>query len=405
MTATVVHCNETGKAWLYVAFELGWGKWKLAFAASPHRRARVREIDARDLGALLRELAKAKMRLGLPPDAPVRSCYEAGRDGFWLHRWLTAQGIDNVVVDAGSIKVNGRRKRAKTDRLDAELLLGNLMDHHAGRDDQWSVVHVPSVAAEERRQLHREMETLQGERTAHVNRIKGLLASLGIKLPKVTKALPEWLVIQRCGDGSPVPEEMRVRLLREFERWRLVDEQCVDLEKEQRKRITKAPASDPVIDKVRRLLRFKGIGAKTAWLLTMELFGWRTFANRRELGSLMGLTPTPYNSGTVNHDQGISKVGNRRVRGLAVEIAWGWLRYQPESALSRWYWERFGKGSARQRKIGIVALARKLIIALWQALERGQEIVGAEKVDWRHKLRATRAASDDAGLDEGSEAA
>ena len=391
MTATVAHCNATGSAWLYVAFELGWGKWKLAFGTSPHRRARLREIGGGDLDALQRELARAKARLGLAADAPVRSCYEAGRDGFWLHRWLTAQGIDNLVVDAGSMKVNGRRKRAKTDRLDAQLLLGNLMDHHAGHRDRWSVVRVPSLAEEARRQLHREMETVQEERTAHINRIKGLLASLGVRLPKVLSRFPEWLAIQRCADGQAVPAEMTARLLREFERWRLADEQCAALEKEQRDRIIKAPASDAVIGKVRRLLRFKGIGAKTAWLLTMELFGWRTFANRRELGSLTGLTPTPYNSGETNRDQGISKVGNRRVRGLAVEIAWGWLRYQPESALSKWYWERFGKGSSRQRKIGIVALARKLVIALWQALERGQEIAGAEEVEWRKKLRVAAA--------------
>jgi transposase len=395
MTATVVHCNATGAAWLNVAFELGWAKWKLAFGASPHRRARLREIEGGDLEALQRELARAKARLGLPADAPVRSCYEAGRDGFWLHRWLTAQGIDNLVIDAGSMKVNGRRKRAKTDRLDAQLLLGHLMDHHAGHRDRWSVVRVPSLAEEERRQLHREMETLQEERTAHINRIKGLLASVGVRLPKVTSRFPEWLALQRCPGGQAVPAEMTARLLREFERWRLADEQCEGLEKEQRDRIIKAPTSDAVVGKVRRLLRFKGIGAKTAWLLTMELFGWRTFANRRELGSLTGLTPTPYNSGETNRDQGISKVGNRRVRGLAVEIAWGWLRYQPDSALSRWYWERFGKGSARQRKIGIVALARKLVIALWQALERGKEIAGAEEVDWRRKLRV--AASSMAG--------
>jgi transposase len=192
------------------------------------------------------------------------------------------------------------------------------------------------------------------------------------------------LVGMRTWDGQAVPPEMQQRLLREHERWQLVDRQIKDLESERARRVR--TSKDPCMDKVRQLLRVRGIGANSAWLYVMEFFGWRRIRNRKQLASLAGLTPTPYRSGDSDHEQGISKAGNRRLRTMAVEIAWCWLRYQPNSALSKWYQKRFARGSSRQRRIGIVALARKLLVGLWRYLETGEVPDGAELVPWKKGL-------------------
>ncbi len=233
MTATQKQSSGSNSGRLWVAFEMGWATIKVASTCDLLQKPRIREIPARDLRAVHAELAKAKARFGLPADTPVCSCYEAGRDGFWLHRWLTEQGVHNLVVDPGSLKVNRRRKRAKTDRIDARLLLDHLLDHHAGKKHVWSVVHVPTLEQEERRQLHRELQTLQGERTEHVNRIRSILATLGLKLGVVNAQFEAWLDSQRLLEtGQPAPGDYRQRLLREHRRWELVNQQIAELEAE-----------------------------------------------------------------------------------------------------------------------------------------------------------------------------
>ena len=369
---------------LHLALELSWGQWKLAFTIGHGQPPRLRTIAARDLDGLLHEVVRAKHRFGLPPDAPVVSCYEAGRDGFWLHRWLTAQGIDNAIVDSSSIEVNRRRRRAKSDRLDAAKLVTMLLRFHAGEHKVWSVVRVPDVAAEARRQLHRELIAVQDERTEHVNRIKALLASQGIALASVTATFLDDLAALRCWDGSALPDDLRQRLRREFVRWQLTDQQVRDLETERKRRIRQGDT--PPFEPIRRLLELSGVGLSGAWLLVHELFGWRHFRNRRQVGAIVGLTPTPFQSGNSRREQGISKAGNVPVRRMMVELAWGWLRWQPESALSGWYERRFAHNGARARKVGIVALARKLLVALWRYLERGEIPAGARLVSWKAKV-------------------
>jgi transposase len=336
----------------------------------------------------LQEIGKAKKRFGLPDHSPVHSCYEAGRDGFWLQRFLETHGINNVVVDSASIEVKRRRRQRKTDRLDAGKLVSMLIRWDRGERNVWSVVQVPTVADEDRRQLHRDLLELKAERTQHSNRIKGLLAACGLALANIDAEFPELLAKLRTWDGQPVPPELQQRLVREHQRWQLVDRQIKDLTKERARRIR--TSKDTHVDKVRQLLRLRGIGPNSAWLYVMEFFGWRRIRNRKQLAALAGLTPTPHQSGDSDHEQGISKAGNRRLRTMAVEIAWCWLQYQPGSALSQWYQKRFAKGSSRQRRIGIVALARKLLVALWRFLETGQVPSGAETVAWKQGLLTQR---------------
>jgi transposase len=229
-------------------------------------------------------------------------------------------------------------------------------------------VHVPSLEEENRRQLHRELMAIKAERTHHINRIKGLLASQGVLLP-VKKDFLSRLEAVRLWDGSHLPTDLNSRLLREYERYQLAERQINQLELSQVQAIR--TSTDPAVGQVRQLLRLKGIGVNSAWLFVMEFFSWRSFKSRQELGALAGLTPTPYQSGDSAKERGISKAGNRRIRAMAVEIAWAWLRHQPESKLSRWYQKRFAKGGSRMRRIGIVALARRLLIDLWKYLETG----------------------------------
>jgi transposase len=368
---------------LYLAFELGWTSWDLGFTTGMAQKPRLRTIPARDLDALPREIRRAKQRFDLPDDAPVVSCYEAGRDGFWLHRYLDNHGVHNLVVDAASIEVNRRARRAKSDRLDVAKLLTMLIRYHGGERKLWSVVHIPTPDDEDHRQPHRELMAVKDERTEHSNRIKGLLANLGLDVV-VDEQLPDRLGLLRQWDGTPVPPELAARILREFARWTLVDRQAHDLENAQRRAFRDDETAD--VAKLRLLLDLKAIGPMSATLFVREFFGWRQIKNRRELASLAGLTPTPYASGDSQREQGISKAGNRRLRWMAVEIAWGWLRWQPKSALSLWYQRRFGSGNARLRKVGIVALARKLLIALWRYLDQGEVPEGAEFTPWEKKL-------------------
>ncbi len=353
---------------LYLAFELSGSNWKLGFTIGFGQRPRERNIRAGDLDTLEREIGQAKERFGLPQDVPVLSCYEAGRDGFWLHRYLESAGVQNLVVDSSSIEVNRRRRRAKTDSLDVGKLLTMLLRYHRGEKKVWHVVHVPTVEQEDHRQLHREMMALKKERTRHINRIKALLAGQGVRM-QVRKDFLEELEATRLWDGSRLPEGLKALLKREHKRFQLVEEQIAELETERMEAIQNSRRPD--VQMVRDLLRLRAIGVNSSWLFTMEFFGWRKFRNQKEVGALSGLTPTPSQSGSSYREQGIGKSGNRYVRAMAIEIAWGWLRYQPESKLTQWYEERFARGSSRMRRIGIVAVARKLLIELWRYLETG----------------------------------
>lgn len=359
---------------LYLAIELSKNEWKLGFTIGFGQTARLRSLAGRDLAGVMQEIRLARERFGLGPESVVLSCYEAGRDGFYLDRYLQRQGVKNLVVDSASIEVNRRFRRAKTDHLDVGKLLTMLMRYDGGERKVWSVVHVPSVEEEDRRQLHRELLALKRDRTHHINRIKGLLSSQGVVLEVKSDFLIS-LERVRLWNGSPVPAGLRTLLEREYQRLELVRQQVHELEAQRREAIRNS--NDPAMEQVRMLLRLKGIGVNTAWLDVMEFFAWRGFHNRREVGALAGLTPTPYQSGENTREQGISKAGNRPIRALAIEIAWSWLRYQPNSQLSQWYQRRFAKGSSRIRRIGIVALARKLLIALWRYLETGIPPEGA----------------------------
>lgn len=351
---------------LYMAIELSNGKWLLGFTIGFGQQPRLRNLAARDLKGLAEEIRQAKERFGLSENARVLSCYEAGRDGFWLHRYLLKRGVTNLIVDSASIEVNRRKRRAKTDRMDVGKLLTMLMRYHQGEKKVWSLVHVPSPEEEDQRQLHRELMALTAERTRHINRIKGLLASQGVVLPIKADFLFQLETVQ-LWDGSQLLVGMRSRLEREYERLQIFDQQIRQLQHSRTEALR--TSTTPAMEQIRRLLRLKAIGVNSAWVYVMEFFSWRNFHNRREVGSLAGLTPTPYQSGESAHEQGISKAGDRRIRAMAIEIAWVWLRYQPDSQLSRWYQERFAKGNSRIRRIGIVALARRLLIALWQYLE------------------------------------
>jgi transposase len=384
MTAAYTGKVSTPGGVLHLAFELGWTHWKLAFTIGYGQKPRQRTIGARDLSALEQEIAKAKKRFKLGDTAPVVSCYEAGRDGFWLHRYLTARGIANVIVDSASIEVNRRKRRVKSDKLDANKLVNMLIRYHAGESKVWSVVWVPSVVDEDQRQLHREMQELKDDQTRHSNRIKGLLASQGLALEVVDELLPNWLGAARLWDGTALGSDLQRRLVREYERWQFVHRQVLDLSRERRRRMLCDETAH--VGMVRRLLGLAGIGVNGAWLLVYEFFAWRKLQNRKQAGALVGLTGTPYHSGGSEREQGISKAGSKRMRKMLVELAWCWLRWQPESALSYWYARRFGTGKGPARKIGIVAVARKLFIALWKYLERGEIPAGAKLVDWRSKL-------------------
>jgi transposase len=353
---------------LFLAFELGKNTWKLGFTIGVAQQPRERTIPAGAVEGLQQEIIRAKQRFGLPEDTRVVSCYEAGRDGFWLHRYLVTHGVENLVIDSASIEVNRRQRRAKTDRLDVHKLLTMLLRHMAGEKKVWSVVRVPSVDEEDRRQLHRELTTAKCDRTRVINRIKGLLAGYGVQLTLQGDVEAQLEQVQQW-DGSPLPPALRTRLKRAWQQVGFLTTHIQTLEAERRALLRRR--KDPVIDQVRQLFTLRGIGVNSAWLYVMEFFAWRDFQTPKQVGALAGLTPTPYQSGQSRRELGIAKAGNRHIRAMAIEIAWAWRRFQPASALSQWYERRFGSGSARLRKLGIVALARKLLIALWRFLKTG----------------------------------
>jgi transposase len=353
---------------LYMSFELGDKSWKLTMSDGRRGPSRY-TVDAGDTVAVLECLTKARTRCGLSAQCKVHSCYEAGRDGWWLHRWLIEQGIDNIVVDAASIEVNRRARRAKTDRLDGDKLLVMLLRHHAG-ERVWSVLHEPTPEAEDARRTHRELGRLMHERIAHTNRIGSLLVLHNLR-PQIIIGGRDWAAWWER-HRTQLPPMLRAEIERESARLKLVKDQVRALEAARRQEIE--DGKQPL---VKQLVQLRAIGPKGAWVLVKELFGWREFANRRELAGCVGLAPTPYASGDSEIEQGISKAGNRRVRAVLVEQAWKWLQLQPDSALTQWFNRRFAAAGKRMRRVGIVALARRLVIALWRYLKHGEIPAGA----------------------------
>jgi transposase len=367
--------NNSKKRCLYMAMELSHKTWKLAFGVGGNPR--IRQIPARDLGRLDTEIEKAKEKFRLPKDALVVSCYEAGREGYWIHRYLLSVGVENIIVDSSSIEVSRRKRRAKTDRIDSKKLYTMLVRHYGGEKDLWSVVRVPSRRDEDERRIHRELERLQKECNGHSSRIKSLLILHGIDI-KVNRRFEQTLEGMVQWDGSPLGYNLKSELKREYERWETVYRQISKIRKEQLAvvKATKEEEGTPLAGDVKKnhmvlsLMMLCGIGERSAWPLVYE-FLWRDFANRREVGNAAGLCGTPYDSGGSVREQGISKVGSKRIRRLMVELSWCWLRYQSDSAITQWFNQRFRDGGKRMRRVGIVAVARRLLIALWQYVKFG----------------------------------
>ena len=374
MSQATLHAEHSARErTLYVALELGGTRWKLA-AGTGGTKITETSVAAGDVEGLARAIGAAQERHGVPSAGRVLCCYEAGRDGFWLHRELEGRGLGSLVVDSASIEVNRRARRAKTDRLDARKLLAMLARYDGGERTVWRVVRVPTVEQEDARRVHRELDRLTKERTAHCTRIRSLLALHGVGRgvgANLLAVLPT--LTQR--DGTPLPAQLRAELERERTRCALVDVQIRAIEAQRRQRATEGASL--AARQVQQLTRLTAIGETSAWLMAQEIFAWRQIRNRREAGAIVGLTPTPYASDGSAREQGVSKAGNRHVRRVLIQIAWAWLRYQPQSALSRWFQERFGHGSGRMRRVGIVALARRLFIALWQFVDGGLIPAGA----------------------------
>lgn len=355
---------------LFVAFELSLREWKLALTAGLGVAPILRTVAAGHWGGVQRAVSQARQRFQLPATARVVSCYEAGREGFWLHRALLAQGLVNRVVDSASIQVDRRKKRAKTDRIDATHLVQALVRAGLGERGVWREVQVPTVAAEAARQVSRERTSLVQERTRLVNQMRGWLATWGTRLPR--RLTGRWWTQVRDWEGQALPASLQERLARAATRLALLATQVTALEAQQGTTLAAAPTGSAAA----RLLQLKGLAQRGVSVLLDEGLEWRAFRNRRQIGGLLGFAPTPYASGTLQREQGISRAGNTRLQAVSIQLAWNWVRWQPDSSLTQWYRARFGTGG-RARRIGIVAVARKLVIALWRYITLGVVPAGA----------------------------
>src|SRR6201984_3376005 len=352
------------------AIELSKQSWVIGFITPLSAKINRRILSGGDWRGLLELIGEMRARVSRET-VEVISCYEAGYDGFWLHRLLEAHGIRNYVIDPASLQVDRRGRRVKTDRIDTGRLVRSLMAYLRGEPKVWSVVRVPSVAEEDARRLHRERDRLVSERVQHVNRIKGLCALHGIydyhPLRPQAMARREQL---RTTPGGALPPRLKSEIKRELHRLELVVEMIATLEAERDAIVEDEDSTHVNAKKIQNLHKLKAIGPEFAAVLVGEIFH-RDFNNRRQLASYVGFAPSPFQSGSVAHDQGISKAGNRQGRTNGVELAWLWLRYQPDSDLSVWFRARVGTVKGRIRRIAIVALARKLLVALWRYLETG----------------------------------
>jgi transposase len=359
-----------------MSFELSKNGWKLALSDGGWDHLKNKRLDSYDFEGLEELVEWASDYFGLADDFEIFSVYEAGLDGFWLHHALAEMGVQNIVVDPASIEVNQKKKRRKTDRLDARRLLRHLMRYHAGDTRVWSVCQVPSVADEDDRRIERELYRLKCEQTQHVNRIKGLLSTRGVPFAKVNGELIEGLDELVGKSGQKLGPQLKREIRRQYRRLEHVRADIKDVEQD-RKALIEARQDDEKIEKLKHLQMLRGIGEDSAWLLTMEMFGWRKFQNRGQVGAYAGLAPSPWNTGGSKRDQGICKAGNKWVRSRMVQLAWLWLQYQPTSELSQWFKRKYGESGRRHKRIGIVALARKLLVRLWKFVEYGEVPNGA----------------------------
>jgi transposase len=374
---------------IFVSLELSRSKWVLT-SLSPGNGEKMSQysLTAGDISGLLARFAdlKRKARERTGPDYPIVSIHDAGLDGFWVHRVLQDEGIESHVVDAASIATSRRRRRAKTDKIDGEALLRALLAFKRGEPRVCAMVVAPSPEEEDRRRLCRERQTLLDERIVHTNRIKGLLFAQGISdYAPLRRDRRKRLEGLRTGDGRPLPVHLKTQISRELDRLELLIDQIRSVEAEQEAVLVaeskaapeagsgpaKAVSEAKPRNAVAMLLTVKGIGDHSAAILWSEGLS-RQFSNRRQVAAYAGLAATPWRSGAVMHEQGLSKAGNPRLRTLMVQLAWLWLRHQPQSALARWFNARGERG----RKGSIVALARKLLIALWKYVTQGVVIEG-----------------------------
>jgi transposase len=365
-----------------LAIELSKKSWIVAVNTSLSdkiSRHTLKPCDGKELLDLC-ERIRTRVARETKKRVEVVSCYEAGYDGFWLHRLLEAHDIRNYVIDPASLQVDRRARRAKTDHVDAERLLRSLIAYLRGEPKVWSVVCVPSVAEEDDRRLHRERSRLINERIQHVNRIKGLLAIHGIYdyQPLRRDRMQRLERLCTAADGRTLPPRIKAEILRELQRLELVIGmiKTIEAERDAIASAAKTETKHTSAKKIQHLAKIKSIGPEFATTLVGEVF-YRSFDNRKQLASYVGLTPAHFQSGAMSRDQGISKAGNAKARTVMVELAWLWLRHQPESPLSVWFRERVGKLKGRIRRITIVAVARKLLIALWRYLETGLVPEGA----------------------------
>jgi transposase len=370
---SATHRGECNASALYVAIELSTREWLLTMSVGPEGKRYRTRVRPGDQAALEAALRTGRTRFGLAGTAAVRSCYEAGREGFWPARQLVALGVRNLVVDSSSIEVPRRARRAKTDRLDGEKLLRLLIRHWGGERDVWHVVHVPTVEAEDARHASRALTTLQADRTRLRNRIHSLLALHAVRL-RLDERFPERLAAARDWAGERLRGGVQARVLQVWRVWQAVEGERHALRRAERQRAVAGRAETRPL--VQRLTQLRGVAARSATVLSDELFS-RDLRNRRQVGALAGLVSAPYRSGTRVLDQGLARSGLPAVRRIAVEIAWAWIRYQPHSALTRWYQRSFGGGRAGTRRVGIVALARRVIIALWRYSQTGVVPEGA----------------------------
>jgi len=363
-----------------VAIELSKKSWVVAVNTPLSDKISLYKLKPNDWKELLELIERIQKRVAQELKKPVEviSCYEAGYDGFWLHRLLEAQGVRNHVIDPASLQVDRRARRAKTDGIDVEKLLRSLMAYLRGEPKVWNVVRVPTVIEEDDRRLHRERSRLINERIQHVNRIKGLLAIHGIYdyEPMHPERMPR-LERLRTTARHRLPPHLNAEILRELQRLELVLGMIQTIEAE-RDAIASAKSKSrhTSAKKIQHLVKLKSIGPEFATVLVGEVF-YRTFDNRKQIGSYVGLTPSPFQSGSTFRDQGISRAGNAKARTTMIELAWLWLRNQPDSSLSVWFRERVGERKGRIKRIAIVAMARKLLIALWRYLETGLVPEGA----------------------------
>ena len=357
---------------LYVAFELGKKEWKLAMTSGFGMPPWLRTVAGGDLAAVERAVRSGRQRFGLPTTARVVSCYEAGRDGFWIHRALVALGVENRVVDSASIEVNRRARRTKTDRIDALKLVMMLVRVCCGERRVFAEVRVPAAEVEAARHRSRERTALVQEQTRLRNQIGSWLATCGCRVTARTRQQAAWWTGVRDWAAAPLPTQVQTRIARAEARLAVVVDQIATIDASQTATVQHADPRSALA----RLVQLKGVATTSASVLLDEGLVWRAFQNRRQIGGLLGFAPAKYDSGESERDQGITRAGNKRLQSVMVQLAWGWVHWQRQSALTRWYLERFGRGK-RARRIGIVALARKLLIALWRYATTGVLPTGA----------------------------